>query len=183
MTGHSSFQLTNLQNLNERLVCSLDILCYAYRVCCYVVFNLRSINTQMGAAQSTTRSQLKNDMGAPCVQTIFQSPKFRFGFKMKATMEEAEKLNEKWTDFTSGVKDNFVYHTETQKSPQFIMVSRNGDKLKINVSTTMDLEKDDIGKLTDMFAHSTSVIRKYHTVPGKAGLHVKEKSSSTNLLA
>jgi len=102
---------------------------------------------------------------------------------MKATMEEAEKLNEKWTDFTSGVKDNFVYHTETQKSPQFIMVSRNGDKLKINVSTTMDLEKDDIGKLTDMFAQSTAAIRKYHTVPGKAGLHVKEKSSSTNLLA
>jgi hypothetical protein len=47
----------------------------------------------------------------------------------------------------------------------------------------MDLEKDDIGKLTDMFAQSTSVIRKYHTVPGKAGLSVKEKSSSTNLLA
>jgi hypothetical protein len=137
----------------------------------------------MGATQSTTKSQLKNDMGVPCVQTVFQSPKFRFGFKMKATMEEAEKLNEKWTDFTSGVKDNFLYHTETQKSPQFIMVTRTGDKLKINVSTTMDLEKDDIGKLTDMFAQSTSAIRKYYSVPGKAGLQVKEKSSSTNLLA
>lgn len=101
---------------------------------------------------------------------------------MKATMEEAEKLNEKWTDFTSGVKDNFVYHTETQKSPQFIMVSRSGDKVKINVSTTMDLEKDDIGKLTDIFAQSTSVIRKYYSVPGKAGLVVKEKSSMINLL-
>ena len=136
----------------------------------------------MGAAQST-KSQLKNDMGVPCVQTIFQSPKFRFGFKMKATMEEAEKLNEKWTDFTSGVKDDFVYYTETQKSPQYIKVTRVGEKMWLNVSTTMVLEKEDIGRLTDMFAQSTSVIRKYYEVPGKAGLSVKEKSSSVNLLA
>ena len=137
----------------------------------------------MGASQSTTKSQLKNDMGAPCVQTVFQSPRFRFGFKIRATMEDAEKLNDKWTDFTSGVKDDFVYYTETQKSPQYIKVSRNGDKLQINVSTTMNLEKEDIGRLTDMFAKSIGVIRKYHAVPGKSGLSVKEKSSSTNLLA
>lgn len=136
----------------------------------------------MGANHST-KSQLKNDMGAPCVQTIFQSPKFRFAFKMRATMEEAEKLNEKWTDFTTGVKDDFVYYTETQKSPQYIKISRSGDKLQINVSTTMNLEKEDVGKLTDMFAESTRVIRKYHSVPGKAGLVVKEKSSTVNLLA
>jgi hypothetical protein len=136
----------------------------------------------MGANYST-RSQLKNDVGTPCVQTVFQCPRFRFGFKMRATMEDAEKLNERWTDFTSGVKDDFVYYTETQKSPQYIKVSRNGDKLQINVSTTMNLEKEDIGRLTDMFAKSIAVIRKYHAVPGKSGLSVKEKSSSTNLLA
>ena len=98
-------------------------------------------------------------------------------------MEEAEKLNEKWTDFTSGTKDDFVYFTETQKSPQYIKVSRSGDKLQMNVSTTMNLEKEDVGLLTDMFAQSTSVIRKYYAVPGKAGLSPKEKSSSVNLLA
>ena len=136
----------------------------------------------MGANYST-RSQLKNDVGTPCVQTVFQCPRFRFGFKMRATMEEAEKLNEKWTDFTSGVKDDFVYYTDTNKSPQYIKVSRSGEKLQINVSTTMNLEKDDIGKLTDMFAQSTAAIRKYYSVPGKAGLFVKEKSSSVNLLA
>lgn len=135
----------------------------------------------MGANHSTN-SQLKNDMGAPCVQTIFRSPKFRFAFKMRATMEEAEKLNEKWTDFTSGTKDDFVYFTNTTESPQFIKISRNGDKLQINVSTTMNLEKEDIGRLTDMFAKSTGAIRKYYSVPGKAGLVVKEKSSSVNLL-
>jgi len=102
---------------------------------------------------------------------------------MRATMEEAEKLNDRWTDFTSGIKDDFVYYTETQKSPQYIKVSRIGDKLQINVSTTMNMEKEDIGRLTDMFAQSTAVIRKYHAVPGKAGLSVKEKSSSVNLLA
>lgn len=137
---------------------------------------------QMGANHST-RSQLKNDMGVPCVQTVFQSPKFRFGFKMKATLEEAEKLNEKWTDFTSSAKEDFVYYTETQKSPQYIKISRNGDKLQINVSTTMILEKEDIGKLTDMFAEATGAIKKYYAVPGKAGLSPKEKSSSVNLLA
>jgi hypothetical protein len=137
----------------------------------------------MGGKQSTIKSQLKDDVGVPCVQTIFQSPKFRFGFKMKATMEEAEKLNEKWTDFTSGVKDDFVYYTETQKSPQYIKVTRVGEKMWLNVSTTMVLEKEDIGRLTDMFAQSTSAIRKYYEVPGKAGLSVKEKSSSVNLLA
>ena len=137
----------------------------------------------MGATQSTTKSQLKNDMGVPCVQTVFQCPRFRFGFKMRATMEESEKLNDRWTDFTSGIKDDFVYYTDTQKSPQYIKVSRIGDKLQINVSTTMNMEKEDIGRLTDMFAQSTAVIRKYHAVPGKSGLSVKEKSSSVNLLA
>jgi tRNA(Ile2) C34 agmatinyltransferase TiaS len=102
---------------------------------------------------------------------------------MKATKEEAEKLNEKWTDFTSGVKDDFVYFTETQESPQYIKVSRSGDKLQINVSTTMNLEKEDISRLTDIFSKSTSAIHKYYAVPGKAGLHVKDKSSSANLLA
>jgi hypothetical protein len=136
----------------------------------------------MGANHSTN-TQLKNDMGVPCVQTIFRSPRFRFAFKMKATIEEADKLNEKWTDFTSGVKDDFVYYTETQKSPQYIKVSRSGDKLQINVSTTMNLEKEDIEKLTDMFTQATGAIRKYHSGPTKAGLAVNEKTSSVNLLA
>ena len=137
----------------------------------------------MGNTYSTSTSQLRNDKGVPCVQTIFQTPRFRFAFKMKATKEEGEKLTEKWTDFTSGVKDDFVYFTDTNVSPQYIKVSRNGDKLTFNVSTTMNLEKEDIGRLTDMFAKSIDVIRKYHAVPGKSGLSVKEKSSSTNLLA
>ena len=137
----------------------------------------------MGATQSTTTSQLKNDKGVPCVQTIFNSPRFRFAFKMKATKEEAEKLNEKWTDFTSGVNDDFAYFTETNTTPQFIKVSRNGDKLTFNVSTTVTIEEEDIKKLSDMFSEATSAVHKYYAVPSKAGLSVKEKSSSLNLLA
>jgi len=137
----------------------------------------------MGNTYSTSTSQLRNDKGVPCVQTIFQTPRFRFAFKMKATKEEGEKLTEKWTDFTSGVKDDFVYFTDTNVSPQYIKVSRNGDKLTFNVSTTMTLERDDIGKLTEMFTKSTDAINKYYTVPGKSGLGIKESSSSTNLLA
>jgi hypothetical protein len=137
----------------------------------------------MGANYSTTTSQLKNDKGVPCVQTIFNSPRFRFAFKMKATKEEAEKLNEKWTDFTSGTKDDFVYFTETTTTPQYIKVSRNGDKLTFNVSTTMNIEEEDIKKLSDMFSQATSAVHKYYAVPSKAGLSIKEKSSSLNLLA
>jgi len=136
----------------------------------------------MGSSYSTTTSQLKNDRGVPCVQTIFQSPRFRFAFKMKAEKDEAKRLNEKWTDFTTGIKDDFVYVTDTNVSPQIIRVSRVGDKLKLNVSTTMDLEPDDIGKLTDMFSKSIDGIYNYYAIPGKAGLQIKEKSSSTNLL-
>lgn len=137
----------------------------------------------MGAAPSTTKSQLKNDKGVPCVQTIFNSPRFRFAFKMKATKEESEKLNEKWTDFTSGVKDDFAYFTETNSTPQYIKVSRSGDKLVFNVSTTVHIEPDDIKKLTDMFAIATGAIDDYYRVPSKSGLSIKEKSSSVNLLA
>lgn len=136
----------------------------------------------MGGTHSTT-SQLKNDKGVPCVQTIFQSRRFKFAFKMKATKEESEKLNERWTDFTSGVKDDFVYYTDTNSSPQYIKVSRSGDKLTFNVSTTVNIQLEDIKKLTSMFAAATAAIDDYYKCPTKSGLAVKEKSSSTNLLA
>jgi hypothetical protein len=101
---------------------------------------------------------------------------------MKASKDEAEKLTDKWTDFTSGTKDEFVYYTDTQVSPQYIKITRVGEKMWLNVSTTMVLEKEDIGHLTNMFAEATSAIDKYYKVPGKTGLSVKEKSSSVNLL-
>jgi hypothetical protein len=111
------------------------------------------------------------------------STRHRLYHQLKATKEEAEKLNEKWTDFTSGVNDDFAYFTETNSTPQYIKVSRNGDKLTFNVSTTVTIEEDDIKKLTDMFSQATSAVHKYYAVPSKAGLSVKEKSSSLNLLA
>ena len=90
---------------------------------------------------------------------------------------------DRWTDFTSGTKDDFLYYTDTQKTPQYLKISRNGEKLSLEVSTKTSLEKEDIGELTNMFAEATSAIDKYYKVPGKAGLNVKEKSSSVNLLA
>lgn len=136
----------------------------------------------MGSNHST-QSKMKNDIDTPCVETFFRSPRFRFAFKMKATQDEAEKLNDKWTDFTSRVTNEFVYFTDTPNSPQYIKVSRNGDKLQFNVSTTIDLENDDIEKLTDMFTEATGAIRKYHSRPTKLGLAVTEKTSAVNLLA
>ena len=135
----------------------------------------------MGGTQSTSR--LKNGDGVPCVQTVFRSPRLRFAFKMKASKEEREKLNERWTDFTSGVKDDFVYYMDSNSSQQYIKVSRNGDKLVFNVSTTVGIETDDIRSLTDMFATATAAIDNYYRGPSKSGLTIKEKSSSTNLLA
>ena len=136
----------------------------------------------MGGTHSVG-SHMKNDKGIPCVQTLFRCPRFRFAFKMKATKEESEKLNERWTDFTSGVKNDFVYYTDTNLSPQYIKVSRKGDKFTFDVSTTIDIEEDDIRKLTHMFATATAAIDNYYKCPTKSGLSVKEKSSSTNLLA
>lgn len=136
----------------------------------------------MGSNHST-QSKLKNDVDTPCVETFFKSSRFRFAFKMKATQEEAEKLNDTWTDFTSNVTNEFLYFTDTPKSPQYIKISRNGDKLHFNVSTSIELEPADIGKLTDMFTEATGAIRKYHSRPTKLGLAVNEKTSSVNLLA
>lgn len=135
----------------------------------------------MGSNHST-QSTLKNDVDTPCVETFFRSRRFRFAFKMKATKEEADKLTDRWTDFTSRVSNEFIYFTDTPNSPQYIKVSRNGDKLQFNVSTTIDLENDDIEKLTDMFGEATGAIRKYHSRPTKLGLAVNEKTSSANLL-
>jgi len=135
----------------------------------------------MGANYST-RTQLKNDVDTPCVETFFKSPRLRFAFKMKATKEEAQKLDEKWSNFTSNVSNEFVYFTDTRKTPQYIKISRNGDKLQLNVSTTIDLKENDIEKFTNMFGHATGAIYRYYSGPTKAGLAVKEKSSSLNLL-
>jgi hypothetical protein len=101
---------------------------------------------------------------------------------MKATKEEAQKLDEKWSNFTSNVSNEFVYFTDTRKTPQYIKISRNGDKLQLNVSTTIDLKENDIEKFTNMFGHATGAIYRYYSGPTKAGLAVKEKSSSLNLL-
>lgn len=135
----------------------------------------------MGSNYST-QSKLKNDVDSPCVETFFKSPRLRFAFKMKATREEAQKLDDKWSDFTSNRSNDFVYFTDTRKTPQYIKISRNGDKLQLNVSTTIDLKTEDIEKFTNMFGHATGAIHRYYSGTTKAGLAINEKSSSLNLL-
>ena len=118
------------------------------------------------------------------IQAILQTKHFRFGFLMKATQVEVDRIQERWQDFLAKTSDEFVYHTGTKYS-QIIKISRElpSNKLSFIQTSSIDIDNDDLNSLTKMFNEISDTIRDSHKTE-VVGLEGREsKNSSLNLLA
>ena len=84
------------------------------------------------------------------MQTILHTKHFKFALIMRANQVEADRIQERWQDFTSKVRNEFIYHTATQ-NPQHIKIVRDGDKMYFTQSTTLEIDESDVKNLTKMF--------------------------------
>ena len=102
---------------------------------------------------------------------------------MRANKVESERLQERWQDFTSNIRDNFIYHTAT-KNPQYIKVVRDGDKMYFTQSTTLEIDETDVKNLTKMFDTISTAIndRDKTDVLGLWPKNDATSASSLNLL-
>ena len=137
----------------------------------------------MGAAPSTVsiETKFKKD---ETIQTFIRTKHFRFSLLMYATQKESDRLQERWQDFLTQTKDNFIYHTAT-KYPQQIKIIRDGDKMYFTQSTTIEIDETDIQDLTKMFNNISETRKEVQKCPpliGLAGVDDGSKGSSLNLL-
>ena len=117
------------------------------------------------------------------IQTILKTKHFKFALIMRANKVESERLQERWQDFTSNIRDNFIYHTAT-KNPQYIKVVRDGDKMYFTQSTTLEIDETDVKNLTKMFDTISTAIndRDKTDVLGLWPKNDATSASSLNLL-
>ena len=117
------------------------------------------------------------------IQTILKTKHFKFALIMRANKVESERLQERWQDFTSNIRDNFIYHTAT-KNPQYIKVVRDGDKMYFTQSTTLEIDETDVKNLTKMFDTISTAIndRDKTDVLGLWPKNDANSASSLNLL-
>ena len=117
------------------------------------------------------------------IQTVLQTKRFKFALLMRANQVEADRLQERWKDFTGNVRDDFIYHTAT-KSPQQIKVVRDGDKMYFTQSTTLEIDETDVKNLTKMFNTISAAIKDLHTrnVACLSPINDVSSASSLNLL-
>jgi len=148
---------------------------------------------KMGLSQSTptaTTTTPRSDFSVDVIhkkdetiQTILKTKHFKFALIMRANKVESERLQERWQDFTSNTRDNFIYHTAT-KNPQYIKVVRDGDKMYFTQSTTLEIDETDVKNLTKMFDTISTAIndRDKTDVLGLWPKNDATSASSLNLL-
>jgi len=117
------------------------------------------------------------------IQTILKTKHFKFALIMRANKVESERLQERWQDFTSKIRDDFIYHTAT-KNPQHIKVVRDGDKMYFTQSTTLEIDENDVKNLTKMFDTISTTINDLHktNITGLSPRIDVGSASSLNLL-
>jgi len=114
------------------------------------------------------------------LQTTLTTKNFRFGFLMDAKQVEAERIQERWSDFLSNTRDDFIYVTTT-RYPQIIKVSREGDEIFLNVSNKISITEDDLQSLTKMFNSISQTVKEVNQ-KDTIGLSSTTSGSSLNLL-
>ena len=134
--------------------------------------------TKPDTPNANIRAEFKKDS---IIKTTLKTANFRFALHMKATKEEGRRLNESWKDFLSGVKESFIYYTET-KYPQYIKITRVNNKIQFSITTTVQMEEEDLDNLTQMFSKIEHEIRNYDTTAPSGLIGVTNSSSSLNLL-
>jgi len=147
-----------------------------------------SFSTQVDAEVNTTtpRSDFSVDVTHKkdqTIQTILKTKHFKFALIMRANKVESERLQERWQDFTSKIRDDFIYHTATT-NPQHIKVVRDGDKMYFTQSTTLEIDETDVKNLTKMFDTISTTINDFHKtdVIGLSPRNNLSSASSLNLL-
>jgi hypothetical protein len=117
------------------------------------------------------------------IQTILKTKHFKFALIMRANQKESERLQERWQDFTTKVRDDFIYHTAT-KNPQHIKVVRDGDKMYFTQSTTLEIDETDVKNLTRMFDTISTTIKDINKtdITGLSAIVDASSASSLNLL-
>jgi len=145
-----------------------------------------SQSTPTATPTTTPRSDFSVDVihkKDETIQTILKTKHFKFALIMRANKVESERLQERWQDFTSNTRDNFIYHTAT-KNPQYIKVVRDGDKMYFTQSTTLEIDETDVKNLTKMFDTISTAIndRDKTDVLGLWPKNDANSASSLNLL-
>lgn len=117
------------------------------------------------------------------IQTILRTKHFKFALLMRANQTESDRLQERWQDFTSKVRDDFIYHAATN-NPQHIKVIRDGDKMYFTQSTTIEIDETDVKNLTKMFDTITVTIKDLSktNITGLVSADNGSSASSLNLL-
>jgi len=145
-----------------------------------------SQSTPTATPTTTPRSDFSVDVihkKDETIQTILKTKHFKFALIMRANKVESERLQERWQDFTSNTRDNFIYHTAT-KNPQYIKVVRDGDKMYFTQSTTLEIDENDVKNLTKMFDTISTTINDLHktNITGLSPRIDVGSASSLNLL-
>jgi hypothetical protein len=117
------------------------------------------------------------------IQTILRTKHFKFALLMRANQAESDRLQERWQDFTSKVRDDFIYHAAT-KNPQHIKIVRDGDKMYFTQSTTIEIDETDVKNLTKMFDTISATIKDLSktNITGLVSADSGSSASSLNLL-
>lgn len=117
------------------------------------------------------------------IQTILRTKHFKFALLMRANQAESDRLQERWQDFTSKVRDDFIYHAATN-NPQHIKVIRDGDKMYFTQSTTIEIDETDVKNLTKMFDTISATIKDLSktNITGLVSADNGSSASSLNLL-
>ena len=117
------------------------------------------------------------------MQTILHTKHFKFALIMRANQVEADRIQERWQDFTSKVRNEFIYHTATQ-NPQHITIVRDGDKMYFTQSTTLEIDESDVKILTKMCDTISSTVKELNktSITGLSAIVDSNSASSMNLL-
>ena len=114
------------------------------------------------------------------IQTILKTKHFKFALIMRANKVESERLQERWQEFTSKTRDDFIYNTAT-KNPQHIKVVRDGDKMYFTQSTTLEIDETDVNNLTKMFDTISTTINDLHKTNVSCLSPINDASSASSL--
>jgi hypothetical protein len=115
------------------------------------------------------------------IQTTLSTKHFKFALLMTATKSEIEKIQERWTDFMSNIKDDFIY-ISTTRYPQTVKINRDGKDIYLSLSTKIDITEEDLQSFTKMFNSIETAIKEVNQ-KDSIGLNTTESnSSSLNLL-
>jgi hypothetical protein len=124
------------------------------------------------------KNKIKKD---ETLQTILHTKHFKFAFLMDAKLSEMERIQERWSDFLSNSKDDFVYITTTRR-PQTIKIFRDNEELFLSLSTKIKINEDDLNSFTKMFNSMESAIKEIHQKDVVGLSFSSNNNSSLNLL-